>query len=154
MLCYYGGALLRRFQLLSRLQRSDALTAALFATGIILCVAYHVASLAHPLMLITLYRMCIVVPIFVYFSKFMDKPIRRFTTLGIHSLELYVLHYFVIIGCSDYASPWISEVIRLPFFFQLSINLIITCALAASTLLLARLVDNNSTLRKVLLGKL
>ena len=154
MLFYYGGALLRRFQLLPRLQRSDALMAASFASGITLCVAYHVASLSHPLMLITLYRMCIVVPIFVYFSKFMDKPIRRFTTLGIHSLELYVLHYFVIIGCSDYASPWISEVIRLPFFFQLSINLIITCALAASTLLLARLVDNNSTLRKVLLGKL
>lgn len=90
----------------------------------------------------------------VYFTKFMDKPIRCFTTLGIHSLELYVLHYFVIIGCSCYSSPWISEVSRLPFFFQLSITLITTCALAAITLTLARVVDNNSTLRKVLLGKL
>lgn len=154
MLFYYGGALLRRLQLLPRLQRSDVLMAALFATGITLCVAYHVASLSHPLMLITLYRMCIVVPIFVYFSKFIDKPIRHFTTLGIHSLELYVLHYFVIIGCSDYSAPWISEISRLPFFFQLSINLITTCALAAFTLQLARVVDHNSTLRKVALGKL
>ena len=136
------------------MQRSDALMAASFAMGITLFVAYHVANLAHPLMLITLYRMCIVLPIFVYFSKFMDKPIRCFTTLGIHSLELYVLHYFVIIGCSDYSAPWIREVIRLPFFFQLSINLIITCTLTAITLTLARVVDNNSTLRKVVLGKL
>lgn len=153
MLFYYGGALLRRFQLLPRLQRNDALIAASFAMGITLCVAYHVANLAHPLMLITLYRMCIVLPIFVYFSKFMDRPIGRFTTFGIHSLEVYVLHYFMIIDCSCYSSPWISEVSRLPFFFQLSINLIITCALAAITLSLARVVDNNSTLRIVLFGK-
>ena len=154
MMFYYGGALLRKLHLLQRLQRSDALMAASFATGITLCVAYHVAGLSHPLMLVTLYRMCIVLPIFVYFSKFMDRPIGRFTTFGIHSLEVYVLHYFMIIGCSDYSTPWIREISCLPFFFQLSINLIITCALAAFTLLLARVVDNNSTLRKVLLGKL
>lgn len=138
MMFYYGGALLRKLHLLQRLQRSDALMAASFATGITLCVVYHVASLAHPLMLITLYRMFIVVPIFVYFSKFIDKPIQHFTTLGIHSLELYVLHYFVIIGCSDYSAIWIEGIKKMPFLFQLMLCVGVTAVIATVTMLIAR----------------
>ena len=154
MLFYIAGAMMHRLNLFTKLQQQDALIAVMFVLGIVLFVLYHFEDLGHPLLFITSYRMCIVVPLFVYFSKFIDKPIRRFTTFGIHSLELYVLHYFVIIGCSDYSAPWISEVSRLPFLFQLGINLIITYAIAAFTLSLARVVDNNSTMRTVVLGKL
>lgn len=152
MLFYYGGVLLRRFPLLPRLQRCDALMVASFATGIILCVAYHVAGLAHPFMLITLYRMCIVVPIFVYFSKFIDKPIRRFTTFGIHSLELYVLHYFVIIGCSDYSAIWIEGIKEMPFLFQLMLSGGVTAFIATVTMLIARVVNHNAVMKKLVLG--
>lgn len=153
MLFYYGGALLRRFQLLPRLQRGDALMEASFATGITLCVAYHVAGLAHPLMLITLYHMCIVLPIFVYFSKFMDRPIGRFTTFGIHSLEVYVLHYFMIIGCSDYSAIWIEGIKEMPFLFQLMLCVGVTAVIATVTMLIARVVNHNAVIKKFVLGK-
>lgn len=86
-------------------------------------------------------------------AKFMDKPIRRFTTLGIHSLEVYVLHYFVIIGCSDYSAIWIEGIKKMPFLFQLMLCVGVTAVIATVTMLIARVVNHNAVIKKFVLGK-
>lgn len=153
MLFYAAGALLHRLNLLPRLQRWDALMALLFAIGCVLFTAYQVADLGHPLLLITTYRMCIVVPLFVYFSKWMDRPMQRCTTLGVHSLELYVLHYFLIIGCTGYTATWIEGIKEMPFLFQLMLNAFVTAAIATVTLQIAQVANHNAAVKKYILGK-
>lgn len=153
MLFFAVGALLHRGNLLLRLQNRDALMALMFALGIVLFTTYQVADLGHPLLFITTYRICIVVPMFVYFSKWLDRPINRFTTFGVHSLELYVFHYFLIIGCSGYNASWIEGVKELPFLFQLMLNGVVTAVIATVTLQIAKVANHNAAVKKFVLGK-
>lgn len=153
MLFYAAGAFLHRLNLLPRLQKWEVLMAAMFALGIVLFTAYQVTDFGHPLLLITTYRMCIVVPMFVYFSKWMNRPMQRFTTLGVHSLELYVFHYFLIIDCTGYTATWIEGIKEMPLLFQLMLNGIVTAVIATVTLHIAQVANHNAAVKKFVLGK-
>lgn len=153
MLFYAVGALIHQVCLLPRMQNQDALMAIIFALGVVLFTVYLVADLGHPLLLITSYRMCIVVSLFVYFSKWLDRPIQRFTTLGVYSLELYVFNYFLIIGCSEYHNSLIDEIKEMPVLFQFMLNAMTAAVITTLTLQIAKVANNNTVVKKYVLGK-
>ena len=150
---YLAGIILHNEKLFMFLQERDWATTFMFAAGCVLCVCYHLMGLEHPLIIITTYRMLIVVSMFVYFSKHLNQYYRYYTICGEQSLEIYVFHFFIIIGCSSYNSAWLEEITKLPIIFQLSISMSIAICIILPTLGISNIVNKNKALRFILLGK-
>lgn len=153
MLMYLAGIILHNEKLFMFLQERDWVTTFMFAAGCVLCVCYDLMGLEHPLIIMTTYRMLIVVSMFVYFSKHLNKYYRCYTICGEQSLEIYVFHFFIIIGCSSYNSAWLEEITKLPIIFQLCISISIAICIILPTLGISNIVNNNKALRFILLGK-
>lgn len=150
---YLAGIILHNNNLFMFLQERDWTTTLMFASGCVLCVCYHLMDLGHPLIIMTTYRILIVIAMFVYFSKHLNQYCRYFTICGEQSLEIYVFHFFIIIGCSAYNTAYLEEIAKLPFIFQLWISISITVFIVLSTLALSNIVNKNKALRFILLGK-
>lgn len=147
-LYFVTGVFLRRYNILQKIVLNEIVEILLLAIFILLFVNNIV--ILNPIM-----KLSITLFIFSFFKKANNTltPLSRYITfIGSRTLDIYVLHYFIIIGLSASSLDTIGTIIYSSPSIYIPITIIFSIFVCIIVLAISYIIRQNKYLKRLLLG--